>query len=346
MTSGGRPSSLRCRARAPRSARWGYNSSPRSNPWRCPIPAPDLTARRDEAQGQLLKLGIKPDGADEAFLYETRVAFPINNSTEAEELEKLIPGAKEIYVRATEQDDWKTNVTVVPTLQGVFIELANASGGKVAIKGAAEIKSVQLRASKRAVTLTLIVIHGGQTEGVAAGLIKTLGKAVTFAYESAQQDLFEKGAKATPLPERGDIVHALEEGTPVWGRVVEVNEGDTKEDPTTVLLDDFGAEHMVASADIRSFWKLGKDEGTEKAVTSYKGKCKRRNVPASWRTITVAVGEAFGKGTIPTEGAHALTKEMVDRAVELAAEAVATRDASAPAEPKITTVGNPEVGLA
>jgi hypothetical protein len=283
---------------------------------------PDLAARQSEADGTLNKFAVKADGSAEgAYLYELQVAFPVNNSAEAETLGAFIPGAKDTYLRATERDDWKSSVTVVPDLDGVHVELADARSGRSIIKGVAEIKAATYRTSKRAAALVLKVLLGGQTEAIAAVLTKALRAPVHFIFEQSQQSLFgkEKG-QAKPVPEMGNVVCALENGERVWGRVVEVNDGDEDDDAKSIVLDDFGVDHVVTSEDVQSFWQLAETDDLDKLLKSYKDRAKRRELTPTWSALTVAVGEAFGAGGAPGEGAHALTKEIVERAVAVLAD--------------------------
>lgn len=286
------------------------------------MPVIDLTEKEARGSGQLNKFAVRADGRDEAaFVYDMQVVFVVSNSAEAAIVERLIPGAKETYQRATERDDWKAQQTVVPDIEGARVVLVHAADGGVGIQGGAEIKGVLLRASKRAVTLTVKVKCAGQTEQVATALTKLLRAPVELRVDGAQQQLpFRKG----PAIAMGSVVVAKDEdGGPVWGRVHDIDH-----EAGLALLDVFGDHEVPVQMDgVTTAWALVPGDATEKALREYKAACKKGKVAPSYRAVTVAVGEAYASEP-PADGQHRLTAEVVARAVVL------TKEGAAPEAPK------------
>lgn len=286
------------------------------------MPSPDLNNHSGEVDASLSKFTIKTDGDEDAFLFICSVVFMILNSQEAEELEALIPGAKEIYVRATESDDWKGQIKVTPSFPGMSIELAHAGSGLSLIKGCAEVEYLLYRASKKAVTLTANIRVGGQSAAVAGNLCKGLRGAISFIWQASQQPLFStKGGKAKQsiIPKVGQIIAGRDQsGLSIFGQVVEVNDTDGD-----ALVSDFGEDHQVRFVDVQSAWQVntGAEDFTS-LIKSFKDRCKKRDLMPSWEALTQATGEAFGQGSTPGDGQHNLTKPIISRAVEILAAAV------------------------
>lgn len=277
------------------------------------MPIIDLSEKTARGCGQLNKFSVRADGRDEsAFIYDAQVVFVVSNSAEAEAVERLIPGAKETYQRATERDDWKAQQTVVPDIDGARVELRRSSDDEVAVQGGAVIKGVFLRASKRAVTLTVKVQMAGQTDRVATALTSLIGKPVDLLVEAAQQGLPFAGGKV-PTVQLGSVVVARDtDGATVWGRV-----HDMDHDRGTLQLDVFGdGELTVSTTDVTTSWALVPGDATEKALRAYKTACKKAKVAPSYRAITVAVGEAYASEP-PADGRHRLTDDVVLRAAVL-----------------------------
>lgn len=273
----------------------------------------NLAIAASEADALFSKFQVKPDGTTEAtFIHTADFVFPIANSAEAEILGQLIPGAKDMYLRASQEDtNWKTSVTVTPEIQNAYFELADAKTGRVMFKGGGEIKTAQLRASKRETRLTIRVAFGGQVAETSMNFTKLLRSNVHVVYSASQQALPFKKGEVRPVPETGDVVAASnEDGVSVYGRVVEVDD-----DAGTVIINDFGAEHVVELAKVKSFWKPAEAD-LEARTRSFKGRCTKRQLVASWSALTVAVGEAFAGGA-PGEGPHLITPSIVERAVEV-----------------------------
>lgn len=275
---------------------------------------PDLSQHLGETDGSLNKFSVKCDGED-AYTYTVDVVFPILNSKEAEALEPFFPGAKQTYVSCTEQDDWKEQRTVTPVFPSdLNIELAAKKSGRSLIKAVASIPRLLLRASKKVVTLTVRLVFTGQAEGIATGLTHGMKSPITFCWEQAQQSLFVKKTVATAItPKVGQIVCFAEADRPShFGQVVEIHEDNT------ALVSDFGEEDQVRFQDLRSAWTVNtEDPEYDTCLKSYKERCKRRNLTASWSALTQAVGEAFGQEGTPGEGAHTLTKPILSRAIAI-----------------------------
>lgn len=303
------------------------------------MPILDLTEKTARGSGQLNKFSVKANGRDEAaFVYDMQVVFVVSNSAEAEVVERLIPGAKGAYQRATERDDWKMQQTVVPDIQGARMVLADAADNVVAIQGGVEIKGVLLRASKRAVTLTVKAQCAGQTEQVATALTKLLRNPVELVVESTQQQLaFRKG----PMVAMGAVVVAKDDdGAVVFGRVHDIDH-----EAGLVLLDLFGATEFAVRIDsITTAWALVPGDATEKALRDFKAACKKAKVAPNFRAITVAVGEAYASEP-PADGQHRLTAEVVARAVALIKEGAATTDESGAAPKTVRRAGGKAAGI-
>lgn len=286
----------------------------------------DLSLVASEADCILSSFGVKTDGTvDDVYVVKGKFTFNVNNSAEAELLAKIIPGAKEAYVKANETDDWKVSNAVTPALDGITVELRDAKTGRIAIKGGAEISNVMFRASKASVVLIIQASMGGRSAGDIAEFAKLLRAPVTFSYSRSQQALFNSlptAGKTAPLPEIGDIVCAADGSGRVYGRVVEVNEDDESQDPakSTVILDDFGVDHVINGANVLSFWTVQETDDYDKLLTSLRGRCKRQKTTPSWSALTIAVGEAYassGGTDTSVKGAHALTTVVIERAAAI-----------------------------
>ncbi len=277
------------------------------------MPIIDLTSQPARGQGQLNKFSVKADGRDEeAFVYDVDVVFTVASSAEAEVVGRVVPGAKEAYQRATERDDWKCQQTVVPDIEGARVVIGQ-EGEEAALQGGAEIRAVTMRASKRAVTITVKCRCAGQTGDPASRLTGLLRSPVDLLVEGAQQVLPFAG-KGAPLVQLGAVVVGRDEhGTTVWGRV-----HDMDHEAGVALLDVFGEGEVPAKLDaITSAWALVPGDPTEKALRAYKAASKKAKLAPSYRAITVAMGEAYAAEP-PADGKHHLTPEVVARAVELA----------------------------
>jgi len=272
----------------------------------------DLLEPKPNGQGSLSKMAAKPDSqGDGTYIYTLDVSFRITSSKEAEVLEKLIPGAKESYLRASERDDWKNTQAVTPDMEGARIVLADAKDGQIAMQGGAEIKTCILRCSKKAAVLTLKLACGGQGAACGTPLIGLLGRAVDLQVEVAQQ-LLPFNRPAVQVSVGGIAVAKDANGETVFGRVVEI--GDE------IVLSTFGGQDEVVNQDdIVSCYALPSDDATEKALKDYQARCKKRKVNPTYRAITVALSEAYS-GVAANGGTHPLTSEIVERAVVLTAK--------------------------
>lgn len=300
------------------------------------MPIINLAVPNARGCGQLNKFSVRADGRDNnAFVYELQVVFTIASSAEADIVEELIPGAKQSYQRATERDDWKTQQTVIPDIEGANMELRRSSDDECAISGGAEIKGVLFRASKRAVTMTVKVVCAGQTDRVATQLTGLLGAAVDLIVDAAQQPLFPRTKR--PVIQLGAVVVARDsDGETVWGRV-----HDMDLESSTMLIDVFGATEVpIMMDDVTTSWSLIPGDATEKAIRAYRAACKRAKCTPTFRAITVAVGEHYA-GQSPDDGQHRLTDDVVMRAVMLTKEGFSTGDGeqsnpSGDVAPKVT----------
>ena len=270
----------------------------------------DLLEPAPEGQGVLSKISIKLDGQGAGtYLYDIHIAFQLASSKEAEVLEKLIPGAKESYIRANEKDDWKQTQTVVPDIIGAKIVVSNEAGA-IALEGGAEIKGATFQCSKKASVLTLKMRSSGQEATAATPLIHLLGKAVNLKMEAAQQALpFNRATVQIVL---GSIAVAKDaNGETVWGRVSEIGE--------EVILSTFsGEDEVVTEGDIVSCYALPAGDHTENAIKDYEKRCKKRKFKPTYRALTIALSETYA-GVASNGGTHPLTGEIVERAVELSA---------------------------
>lgn len=268
----------------------------------------DLLDGSPKGQGVLSKISVKLDGqGNGTYLYDVHIAFHLASSKEAEVLEKLIPGAKESYIRANEKDDWKQTQTVVPDIVGAKIVVTSETGG-IAMQGGAEIKGATFQCSKKASVLTLKFRSAGQEAGAATPLIHLLGKAVNLDVEAAQQALpFGRASVQISL---GSIAVAKDaNGDTVWGRVSEI--GDE------VILSTFsGEDEVVEQNDIVTCYALPAGDHTENALKDYAKRCKKRKVNPDYRALTIALSETYA-GVASNGGTHPLTGEIVERAVEL-----------------------------
>lgn len=278
---------------------------------------PDLTQSKATGQGQLVKVAFRSDGREQtAFIYDIQVAFTIANSADAEVVERLIPGARDTYIRATESDDWKDQHNVVPAISGLRIKLTKADDGTTAIEGGAEVVGALLRSSKVACTLTLKLRCAGQTQRIASALAGVLNVPVELFAESSQQVLAFPNRNAT-VPVGAVVVAKDSNGATLWGRV-----HDTDPQVGIALLDIFGdTEVDVTFESITTTWALVPGDATETALLTYKNQCKKNKVQPNFRAITVAMGEAYATEP-PTDNLHRLTAAIVERAVELSTDPV------------------------
>lgn len=270
----------------------------------------DLLEPAPEGQGVLSKISVKLDGQGAGTrIYDLHIAFQIASSKEAEVLEKLIPGAKESYIRANESDDWKQTQTVVPSITGAKFVLSSKDG-EIAMEGGTEIKGATFQCSKKASVLTLKLRSAGQEAASATPLTHLLGEAVNLKMEAAQQALpFNRASIQIAL---GSIAVAKDaNGETVWGRVTEIGE--------EVILSTFsGEDEVVDQNDIVSCYALPAGDHTENAIKDYEKRCKKRKVKPTYRALTIALSEVYA-GVASNGGTHPLTGEIVERAVELTA---------------------------
>lgn len=268
----------------------------------------NLVERSAEADGQLNKFVTKADGkAEDAYIYEADLVFTITTVDQAKVVEKVIPGAVEVFARAQREDDnWKFNTTVNPDIVGVKAILSHASRGKVAMQGGCEIKSVRLRSSKKATACTVKVVFGGQTAQGAANLAAMLTETCSLSMEQQQTVIpFPNAGPAAPPPGKGDIIIAWdsEVGETYCGRFVE-QEGNR------VTLEDFDSEYVV---DVDAITGVLKVTGDVTALRrSFKSRCKKRDIKPSWASIVLAFAEGSEvKGTATL----ALDSSIIEKAV-------------------------------
>ena len=282
----------------------------------------DFREKSAEADAKLASFKCRADGKDEhAYVYECDVVFTIANPREAEVAAHVLPGAVEVFTRAQEQDtNWKGRVAVVPDLSGVKVDIAHAARGKVAISGTAEVKQVELRASKKAVTVRARFVFGGQTAAQAANLAEALREAVHVALEQQQQPLPLRFGGAAPSA--GQLVVAsMEDGTVVVGRMIAAE--DDGEDEGILKLEDFSNTYDVEPGEVVSTLTLGNPpDDLTSLLRSYRDRCKRRAIEPTWEALVLALGE----GAPPATGRVEITSECVERAVELIKEGKATME--------------------
>ena len=280
------------------------------------MPTIDLLAQTSETDCELSKYTVKADSGDEdAYLYDLWLVTRLTSVQDADLCGKLIPGARAIYERATEpENNEKFSQTVTPAIKGLSVNISNAKKGLVAVTGAADILSVQMRGSKRIVTVTVKLRMGGQTEAIASNLTKLLRNAVTLSTDYDQQPIPFPERVSTPTPELGNVVCALAGGMNWYGRLIEGS------DSGKFLLDDFGSETQVDLQDIQSFYGIGVGEGDDmgRLLASYKARCKTRDIRPSWAAITVALGQQWGQGEDSFSGqVHMVSKVTIDGAIAL-----------------------------
>lgn len=273
------------------------------------MPMIDLTAKDSEADGQLIKYTGKADGkAEDAYIFDAVVAFTVRGREDAATLEAMIPGACEIFDRATREDDnWRFNTTVKPDMSGVRAVISHAERGKVAVEGACEVKSVQLRASKKATVVSVTMAFGGQSAGVATNLTALLRSTCCLSVERAQQVIPFPTSKA-PDGQTGDLVAVWDPEVEqhMVGRLVETSVGGV------MTLEDFDNEYAASRDHVVAVVKLG---GDVTALTrSYKQRCGRRKITPTWEAVILAAAES-AEGLLSGGGSVILTPEIIERAV-------------------------------
>ena len=285
----------------------------------------DLTEKNTVSDATLVKFGVKADGKDEeAFIYDLDLLIPVQSAEDAELVQHMIPGAVDVFDKATnEQDNWKFNTTVKPDLDGVRVEISDASHGERAMDGSAEVKSIKLRASKKAVSVVFRMSLGGQTEGVATRLTRLLRNAVSVEVEQTQQVLpFATGGRT---PEPGDLVVAMDSdvGESRVGRLVDtvVTDGET-----LYRLEDFDSEYAVQADQVVSIIGLGGD--VRALVRSYKGRCKRRELAPTWEAVLLGIAT---QADWALRGGQGQTFDLSPEVIEAAVEAL-DRGESVPAD--------------
>lgn len=271
------------------------------------MPMIDLTDQSAEADGQLNKFSIKADGkAEDAYLYEADLIFVIASVEDAKILDKIFPGAVRVQEESQREDtNWKFNATVNPDITGVKATLSHASRGKVAIDGGCEVKSVRLRASKKAIAATVKLVFGGQTAGTAAKLTALLRTACCLSIEKNQQVIpFPTKGVAPAVP--GDLVAVWdsEVGQHYVGLVAESEDG-------RLTLDDHGNEYTVSADEVVAVVKL--DGDIKALIRSFKTRCKRRDIQPTWEAILLAGAE--GNSLLDGGGTLTLDSEVLERAV-------------------------------
>jgi len=273
------------------------------------MPMIDFTQKQSEADGQLSRFTLKADGKDEsAFIYECDVVFVIDSVADARTLASIVPGAVEVFERAGREDDnWKFNTTVNPDLAGVRATLSHAKRGKVAVDGGVEVKSLRLRASKKAVAATAKLVFGGQTAAVAANLAPLLRAACSLSLEKLQGVIPFPSAKGAPEPQKGDLVVA-------WGRDVQQHYVGRLVEATEerIALDNFGDEYSIDPEEVTAVLKL--DGDVTALRKSFVSRCKRRDVQPMWDAVILAAAES-DSGLLSGGGTLVLTPEVIERAV-------------------------------
>lgn len=277
------------------------------------MPMLDWQQQSTEADGQLAKYTAKADGkSEDAYVYETDVVFIVASVDEARLLEEIVPGAVEVFDRANREDDnWKFNTAVVPDVKSQLIaELGNAKDskvkGKAAVSGAAALKSVRLRASKKAVAVTVKLVFGGQTSSVASALTALLAEHVTLSLNRSQQLIPFPTQGGNSEAERGDIVvayNAALDETYV-GRLIE-------SDGSRMSLEDFDNTYAVSSDEVVSVLRLVGDVTALRR--NFKARCTRRKMQPSWSAVVVAITSEPGS----TSGEIEWLPEHVEAAVKL-----------------------------
>lgn len=273
------------------------------------MPMPDFTQHTGECDGSLVKFAVKADGTvEDAYVYEAQVAFTIADMTDARIAEGVAPGASEVFTRSSGDDNWKHSSTVSPgtSLGPMRVTLSHADRGKVAIEGMAEVKALALRASKKAVVLSVKLAFGGQSAGIAANLAALLRSACCMSFERPQGVLPFRAKDATEA-NIGDVVVAWDGKVHEHfvGRLAEV-EGDR------LTLESFGNEFAASKAGIVAVLKL--DGDVPAMVRSYEMRCGRRDVTPTWEAIVMAAAET-GDGLLNGGGLLTLTPEILERAV-------------------------------
>lgn len=285
----------------------------------------DLTERQGEANGALVSFKVRADSKDEdSFVYEADVAFKVQTPEDARILGRVVPGAVSIYEKAENPDDnWKFRVTVTPD-SSVKATLSHASGGKVAIQGAAEIKAIKVVASKKSVTATIRLLFGGQTADRAGYLAKLLRNEVTLSTEVAQQ-VFRFADRAGP---RATVGHLAVAGAgageqPIVGRIDHVDGGGV----TISTLD--GTTFTVDQGRIVSSFGLTGD--VDALLRVYATKCKRRKSLPTWDALLLAIAEEWDGATRCT--ADGATYELTAAVVERAVARLSSGEGTLPPEP-------------
>lgn len=271
------------------------------------MPVIDFDKLETQADGTLSRYTVKADGRDdEGFVYETDIVFVIEGTQDARIVQSIVPGAEDVWTRASaEDDDWKFNTTVTPDLIGTRAVLTNAKLDHKGIEGACDVKSVRLRASKRATTLTVKLVFGGQTAAQASALAGLLRSAVSLSLSRDQQVL--PFPTTSVQPKTGDLVVAFDGGTAFTGRLLQ-------SDDSVLVLEDFDREYRVDPGSVSSVIRLDGDVAALRR--SYKTRCQRRNLTASWEAIVLALGQDNGAVTRGSASV-VLTAETIEKAVAL-----------------------------
>lgn len=291
------------------------------------MPIPDFRATDGSAaDGKIQSVAFKSDGGtEETLLYTVKMVFPITVPADAKRLSSILPGAVEVFDRvqmAGDDDVEKFSQSVrTPTLEACRVVLTATNGGDEIIAGAANIKAITLRASRKEVAAVVDVEFGGQTAQRAADLARNHRKVVSFTFGAAQGVLpFPRAVQPDHEEvayEVGDVVCAKATFGEFWGRLVDSVGEDGK--ITTLIIEDLdGRSFEVKPFDLVSALPVqpADKQPTSAAIKSYIKQCRAHDKQPSWKWLILGLGEAAEE---PGEDAAGNKVEQITDAVVEAA---------------------------
>lgn len=276
---------------------------------------PDLTAAQGAFDLTLTKMGVKLDGADNAFQYTLDLVFPITGRGVAEQLEEQIPGLANAFDQAIEEgDNWRASSTVKSGADVRAVLHAKAAGGGIAqgpvepggviVQGSARVLFVRSDLSKRQQRVLVRVCMGGQPVTVATLLASNLERLVTFSFERNQQELPFSRTSARPALRVGMVV-TLSGDVGERGKVVEL-------DGELVTMREDGVEKVVHATEVVSAISFSDDVNTDEALRDYQERCQRRGYAPSWGVLVDVLTHADAD---TVSGTYSVTLDHVEQAV-------------------------------
>ena len=278
------------------------------------------------ADGKIQSVAFKSDGGtEETLLYTVKMVFPITTPADAARLAPILPGAVQIFdrVQMASEDDVEKFAQAVrtPSLNACRVALTTTNGADEIIAGAAQIKSISLRASRKEVAAVVDVEWGGQTAQRAADLARNHRKVVSFSFGMAQGVLPFPRAVAEDHEQVaydiGDVVCAKATFGEFWGRLVDSVGTDGK--VTDIIVEDLdGRSFEVKPFDLVSAMPV---QPADKAPTSagikaYIKQCRSHDITPSWKWLVLGLADA--NESPEQDGAGNAVEQITDAVVQAA----------------------------